>query len=240
MLHDSSHVELPHVLKSPAQLNKSSHQLSNASDFHSPSQKVLLYNSGSVSKVFFTDRADAVSLSHHKRNFKDLLEAASRTKKRPFNRLLQSLIKDQERILRREDKVLGRHSQRQSLKRFQEPALVEQTGFWPLILPSSECSSPQRLDLSKRIGRNEKQKGQGDNAAFLMAEMYKLSEAVKKRNSCQDRHKRNDQSQINLTEKPYYMIDPDVFIKGSSAAYFRKRLENTAPLEESLEQQKKA
>ena len=44
-----------------------------SSQLYSPSQKVLLYNSGSVSNLFFANKADAVSLSHNKRNFKELL-----------------------------------------------------------------------------------------------------------------------------------------------------------------------
>jgi len=40
---------------------------------HSPSRKVLLYGSGSVSKIFFTHKEDELALSHHKKDYKELL-----------------------------------------------------------------------------------------------------------------------------------------------------------------------
>ena len=72
----------------------------------SPSQKVLLYNSGSVSSLFFTKREDPVAKRHHKKNFKELVEKAALSLKKP-DRLVEILLKDQERILRK-DKALGR------------------------------------------------------------------------------------------------------------------------------------
>ena len=57
----------------------------------SPSPRVLLYNSGSVSKIFFANKTDAVAMSYDKKNFKELLKAASL--KKP-NRIVDILIKD--------------------------------------------------------------------------------------------------------------------------------------------------
>ena len=43
----------------------------------SPQRKVMLYNSGSVSKIFFAKKTDTMALSHNKKHYKDLLQAAS-------------------------------------------------------------------------------------------------------------------------------------------------------------------
>jgi hypothetical protein len=59
----------------------------------SPSRKVLLYNSGSVSRVFFTHKNDDLSLSYNKKSYKELLEAAASSQKKP-SLMLENCIND--------------------------------------------------------------------------------------------------------------------------------------------------